>query len=147
MVAGTSLAPESSTDTGRHLDLLEADRLMQLGNIEHKQSRHDEALRCSQGALELFRAHADRNGEGRALGSLGDVYWAQGQHDRAIEHYTQTLDIAREVGSKSNEGKNLGNLGNLGIKRSAIDNIDFRISPTGYCSMYETNDPKGLVLG
>ena len=69
---------------------------MELGNVEFDESRYAEARKCFEGALEIFRKHANRTGEGQVLGSLGSVYRIQGQYDRAISQHTQALAIAEK---------------------------------------------------
>ena len=114
-----AVEPESETKAeepeplSREAGLLEAARLMELGNIEFNESKYVEAEKCFSSALDIFQKHCDRAGEGEAIGSLGIVYQAQGQNDQAGEHYTQAIDIAREIGNKRSEGVNLGNLGNV----------------------------------
>ena len=109
-VAAESSVGETS-DVEREEALLEAERLKELGTIEEQQSRYGEALKCYEAALEIFRAHADRAGEGKVLGNLGLVYKAQEQYELAIAYHTQALTIAREIGDKRIEGSHLGNLG------------------------------------
>jgi tetratricopeptide (TPR) repeat protein len=108
--AGESSVGEIS-DAEREEALIEAERLKELGTIEEQQSRYGEALKCYGAALEIFRAHANRTGEGKVLGNLGLVYRAQEQYELAIAHHTQALAIAREIGDKRIEGSHLGNLG------------------------------------
>jgi tetratricopeptide (TPR) repeat protein len=102
--------PEEDSGEERELALVKAERLMELGNIEHVQGNYDKALRCLQGALDIAREIGSKRSEGINLGKLGNVYYSQGQYDRATEHLTQALDIAREIGDKRSEGINLGNL-------------------------------------
>ena len=104
--------------------LLEAERLKELGTIEEQQSRYGEALKCYGAALEIFRAHANRTGEGKVLGNLGLVYRAQEQYELAIAHHTQALAIAREIGEKRSEGINLGNLGDALFKLEQFDEAE-----------------------
>ena len=103
--------PESLAEAEAHPDLLEAERLMALGHVEHQESRYGEARKCFEAALVIFRTQANRKGEGHALGTLGSVNRLQGQYDEAIAHYTQSIAIAREIGDKRGEGTNLGNVG------------------------------------
>jgi tetratricopeptide (TPR) repeat protein len=110
---GAGPGGESVRSEESQLVLVEAERLRELGNIEYEQSNFDEAKRCYEGALDLFRTHGDRSGEGIVLGKLGSICRTWSQHERAIDLYTQALDIHREVGDKKNEGFNLGNLGNV----------------------------------
>ena len=103
--------PEEDSDEDLDLALLEAERLIALGQIERDQTSHDKALRCFGKALDIFRSHGDRLGEARALGALGGVYRNQGKYERATDLLTQATYIYREVGSRDAEGRMLRNLG------------------------------------
>jgi tetratricopeptide (TPR) repeat protein/serine/threonine protein kinase/predicted ATPase len=105
--------PDKPAGEDREDALIEAERLMELGNIEKAESKYAEAKQCFRSALELFQKHGDRAGEGEAIGNLGGTYRVQGQLGRATEHYTQAIDIAKEIGDKSIEGRNFGNLGTV----------------------------------
>jgi tetratricopeptide (TPR) repeat protein/serine/threonine protein kinase/predicted ATPase len=96
--------------SNRDLKILEAERMVELGNLELEQSHHDEALHLYQKALSFFEEHGDRSGEGIARGQLGTVYQAQGELDRAIECFTQAIAIGFEIGNKAIECMHLGNL-------------------------------------
>jgi tetratricopeptide (TPR) repeat protein len=103
-------AHEDAPDEERELALVEAERLLELGNLDFEQSHHDEALRRYQEALAIFEKHGDRSGEGRTQGHIGTVYQAQGAHERALAFFTSAVTIAREIGNKSSESMHLGNL-------------------------------------
>jgi tetratricopeptide (TPR) repeat protein/serine/threonine protein kinase len=102
--------PPDAPDEEQDLPLLEAERLLELGNLDFEQSHHDEALRRYQEALAIFEKHGDRSGEGRTQGHIGTVYQAQGAHERALAFFTSAVTIAREIGNKSSESMHLGNL-------------------------------------
>ncbi|MFO8040524.1 MAG: tetratricopeptide repeat protein, partial [Sodalinema sp.] len=119
------LSPSQLTLTQADLRVSEANRLLNLGIQEFNRSQFREAIVSWEGALELYRAAANRPGEGRALGNLGIAYSSMGQYERAIDFYEQSLAIAREIGDRTGEGGVLNNLGNvynnLGQYERAID--------------------------
>jgi tetratricopeptide (TPR) repeat protein len=102
--------PPEASDEDPEVALIEAEQLMELGNLDLEQSHHDEALRRYQEALAIFEKHGDRSGEGRTQGHIGTVYQAQGAHERALAFFTSAVTIAREIGNKSSESMHLGNL-------------------------------------
>jgi hypothetical protein len=55
--------------------------------------------------LEIARALADREMEGKALGNLGLAYTHVGEYGKAIEHIERDLAIARERGDRQAEGR------------------------------------------
>jgi tetratricopeptide (TPR) repeat protein len=114
-------SPDEPTGEGREDALIEAERLMELGNIEKAESKFSEAERCYQSARDLFQKHGNRAGEGEAIGGLGNTYHDRGEMDRAHSHYTQAIDIAREVGDKRIVGTHLGNLGNIYEQKGELD--------------------------
>ena len=99
------------SDEQRELALLEAERLLELGNIERAQSRLTDALDCYQSAHKIFQGLSNRSGEGRALGHLGTIHWDLGRFDQAIHHYERALTIAQEVDDARSAAKHRGNLG------------------------------------
>jgi tetratricopeptide (TPR) repeat protein len=105
--------PAVALSEEREIALLEAERFLALGHVELEQSRYTESRKCYETALDICRTHANRAGEGQALGLLGNIYQTLGQYDQAIAHYTQSIAIAREVGDWRYEGIHLGNLGNV----------------------------------
>jgi tetratricopeptide (TPR) repeat protein len=100
---------------------LEAERLVELGHVEARLLHFDEALRCYERALELFRTHSDRNGEGKALGSLGNIHLCRSQHDAAIQRYMDACVIFREVGNRNAESIALGNIAQVLQLRGEYD--------------------------
>jgi len=103
----------------------EADRLLNLGNEQHKKSQFRAALQSWQQALTIYREIGDRQGEANSLGNLGSAYYSLGQYQVAIDYHQQSLAIEREIGSRQGEAISLGNLGSaydsLGQYQVAID--------------------------
>jgi tetratricopeptide (TPR) repeat protein/serine/threonine protein kinase len=117
----SSVTPDPTPDEGREDALIEAVRLMELGNIDRAESKYAEAERCYLQAVEIYQKYGDRSGEGEAIGAIGSVYRQQGQNRRAVEHYTQAIDIAREIGDNCTEGIHLGNLGIVYQEQGQLD--------------------------
>jgi tetratricopeptide (TPR) repeat protein/predicted ATPase/serine/threonine protein kinase len=140
--------PDKPTGEDRAFPLLEAARLMELGNIEFTESKLTEAVHCYLSALELFQKHGDRTGEGEAIGCLGTVYQEQGQHDRSVEHFTQALDIAREIGNKRGEGIFLGRMGTGYQIRSELDQaVEFYTQALDIARELGDKSMEGIHLG
>ena len=111
-----------STDVEQQeLALLEAARLMELGDIEREEGRYDDALRCYRRALDIFRVHENQTGQGRALNGIAVVHEVQGHLAQAIVHYNQAIAIARQIGNKRLEGMHLGNLGGAYRAQGRLD--------------------------
>ena len=111
--ANHSSTTEESVDEERELDLLEAQHLLELASIERTQSRYDQALRCLQDSLQIFRKYNVPAGVGMALGNIGSVYREQGLFSQATEVLNEGLDLIREAGDKRGEGALLGIFGNI----------------------------------
>ena len=120
--SNTSLSPSTPTwnpdeasipdpSEGAEDGILRADRLREMGNVEHVQSNADEACSFYQQSLDLYRKYGDRNGEGIVLGNLGNSYRAQDQLEKALETYQAALEIHRETRNKQSEGSVHGHLG------------------------------------
>jgi tetratricopeptide (TPR) repeat protein len=73
--------------------------------------RMEQAIRCYERALAIYREAMDRSGECIAIGGLGRAFGDLGQHERAIIYHEQVLRIAREVGARREEAVGLGSLG------------------------------------
>ncbi|MEQ8974868.1 MAG: CHAT domain-containing protein [Coleofasciculus sp. C1-SOL-03] len=105
----------------------EADRLLDLGLEQYKQSHFQVALRYWQQALTLYQEIANsledgvtaRQGEGNTLNYLGKAYHCLSEYQKAIECHQQSLGIAQEIGdsfgdrfaSRIIEGNALNGLG------------------------------------
>ena len=103
----------------------QANRLLQQGIEQHKNSQFEAALQSWQQALIIYREIKDHNGEGNALGNMGNAYASLGDYAKAIEYHSSSLAIAREIKYRLGEGNALGNLGNtydsLGDYAKAIE--------------------------
>ena len=99
------------TEDKRSRDLMEAQRLMELGNIERERSETVAALRAYQGAQDLFQEHGDRIGEGLAWGNMAIVHQERGEYERAATLLNEALQIAQENNDSLSISVHLGNLG------------------------------------
>jgi tetratricopeptide (TPR) repeat protein len=119
--------PGSDKDLGEEVEqaTLEADRWVELGNVEHSQANLVEASECYRAAFEISHKHRYRKGEGAALLGLALVHRDQGSFDEAIAQFDRAIEIHIECGNRRLEGTGLGNLGTvhhkLGNLEEAID--------------------------
>jgi CHAT domain-containing protein/uncharacterized protein HemY len=87
--------------------LVEANRLQEQGDVQHRMNQFLDALQSFQQALEIYRDPAIQNAfpqesrqeEGDTLAYLGRVYVQLGQHLQAIDVYEESIAIIREVGN------------------------------------------------
>ena len=89
----------------------EAEKLLQTGVQQYRQSKFREALESFQQALVVFQQLKDRAGEGNTLNNIGAVHNKLGQYPKALEFYQQALAILKQVGDRSGEGTTLTTLG------------------------------------
>jgi DNA-binding SARP family transcriptional activator len=74
-----------------------APELNMVGWLQARLGDHDEARRHCASALDLHRAHHNREGEAEALGSLGFLDHQVGDHEQALTHYRRALAVCREL--------------------------------------------------
>ncbi|XWK91305.1 MAG: tetratricopeptide repeat protein [Phormidium sp.] len=89
----------------------EADRLLQQGIEQGKNSQFEAALQSFQQALIIYREIKYRLGEGAAMGNLGVAYLGLSNYKMAINYSEQQLLISREFKDRTNEGAALVNIG------------------------------------
>ena len=99
---------EAISDDDREIQLLEAERLMELGIFERERGRSNEAERCFRQALSTFQFHGNRIGEGRALGSIGLTFYQRGEVKGVEDLYRRSIQILMESG-ETDLTKQLGN--------------------------------------
>ncbi len=121
---GLSDGVSEVSQRSREQALMEAERLMELGNVEREQSQETAAIRAYQAARELYKAHGHRSGEGCALGNIGVAHQERGEYARAIPFFTEALTIAQETNDRLKVALHIGNLGiahqSLGQQEKAI---------------------------
>jgi tetratricopeptide (TPR) repeat protein len=89
----------------------EATALDDIGGIDWRQSRFQQASDRFRQALALFREAGDRAGEARVLGSIGLAETALGRDEQAARHQQEAVAIFRDIGDRLGEARSLGNLG------------------------------------
>jgi len=112
-------------DENRELAILEADRLMELGNIEYEVSSFNVAQSHFMKAHEIYASHKYEPGTGKSLAGLGIVCLKTGQYEQGIDLFNRALAIFDKGGIQLYRGSCLGNLGNcyvhLGQYERAVD--------------------------
>ncbi|MCS7065497.1 MAG: CHAT domain-containing protein, partial [Fimbriimonadales bacterium] len=86
----------------------QANARLQLGVLQARTNRTEEALRNFENALALYRETGDRRGEMIALSNLGAVHANRGEKAKAAEYYQQAVNLAeamREALGVLTEGK------------------------------------------
>jgi DNA-binding SARP family transcriptional activator/Tfp pilus assembly protein PilF len=89
----------------------EAIALTDLGSVDFRQGRHQQAGDHFRRALELFSDVGDLAGQARALGGLGVVDHGLGRYQEAAENHRQALDLHHRTGDRGGEANALNNLG------------------------------------
>jgi len=99
-------------DTGQTIEGAQvyAQALNEMGTIHANQGRYEEAKACYTHALEISRAHGNRESEAQALNNLGTVDDEQCNFSQALEYYQQSLELRRAIGDRAGEGASLHNL-------------------------------------
>jgi len=91
----------------------EATALTNLGIIDWRQGRYQQAAGHHRQALKVSRAIGDRFGEATALNNLGIIYERQGRRQQAADHYRQAVILSAELADRSGEARALANLGGI----------------------------------
>src|SRR5260370_27066072 len=89
----------------------EAHTLNNLGLVDWRQGRYQQAAGHFETALALFRQAGDYAGEARTLGNLGNVDWQQGRYQAGADHQQHALALYRRLGDRDGEARTLSNLG------------------------------------
>jgi tetratricopeptide (TPR) repeat protein len=103
------------------LAILEADGLVELGNLDFQHSRYESADRNYHSALDIFRRFRHRKGEGNVLGQIGLIYGAQGNLTGAMTQFEAALVVHRERRDKRQEGITLANAGNVCLSLGQLE--------------------------
>ncbi len=86
----------------------QANAQLQLGVLYAGTHRGEDAIRCFEKALSLYRELGDRRGEMTALSNLGATYVNRGEKSKGADYYLQAINLAenlRESLSALTEGK------------------------------------------
>jgi DNA-binding SARP family transcriptional activator/tetratricopeptide (TPR) repeat protein len=89
----------------------EAGVSIDLCRVHEQRGRPDEALRCAQRGLSLYRSAQHRLGEAAALNSVGWYNAQLGTYTEAIRCCTSALELARQLGYRAAEGNSWHSLG------------------------------------
>jgi len=90
---------------------VEADSLLNLGNVAWRRGHYAEAQAFFEQALQLYRAIGDRRGECGAVLNFGIVTFEQGDYGGARPHFAQALSLYRAIGDRRGENLSLNDLG------------------------------------
>ena len=85
--------------------------LCDLGMINNRLNRVEQALDCFQKGLAIFEEAGDKKGKARALNETGDTYSTQRRYDQALAYYDKALAASQEAGDKRLTAATLSNLG------------------------------------
>jgi tetratricopeptide (TPR) repeat protein len=91
----------------------EAHALHNLGNVDLRRGRHQQAADHLHQALILCRETGDRSTEAYALSTLGEVDLRQGRYQQAADHLHQALALLRDAGDRIGEAETLNGIGEL----------------------------------
>ncbi len=96
-----------------------------LGLVYGELGERQKALDYYNRALPLWRAAADRTGQGMTLNNIGAVYDDLGEEQKALDYYNQALGLRRATGDRSGEAGTLQDIGlvykHLGEQREALE--------------------------
>ncbi|KIO22111.1 hypothetical protein M407DRAFT_28326 [Tulasnella calospora MUT 4182] len=87
--------------------------LLQMGQVQCKQTSYDEAASLYQQALSLATSEGNQTGAATALMFLGDVYRFRSNHGQAEELYIQAQEIYTRIGHDLGRANTLDGLGHL----------------------------------
>ncbi|HFD38890.1 MAG TPA: tetratricopeptide repeat protein [Anaerolineae bacterium] len=130
---------------GRDVGADQARALWRLGRFLTVGDR-EEARRCLEQSLTLYRAAGDRWGQANALAALGSVAWNLGRFEEAWQHHRQSLALRREIGDQRGIAQSLISVGetalNLGRLEEALPLVE-----QGASLRREIGDRRGIADG
>jgi predicted ATPase/class 3 adenylate cyclase len=99
-------------DTGQTVEGAQvyAQALNEMGTIHANQGRYEEAKACYTHALEISRAHGNRENEALALSNFGTIAYEQRDFATANDYHKQSLELRQSIGDRAGEGASLQNL-------------------------------------
>ncbi|MBV9081116.1 MAG: CHAT domain-containing protein, partial [Acidobacteriaceae bacterium] len=102
------------------------------GSTHSKLGEYEKALAAYDKALPLWRAAADRSGEGATLKAKGDVYLKLGEQAKALEQLQQALEMNRLMGDRSGTIQLLNRIGAIysaqGLPQQSLDYFEQSLS-------------------
>jgi DNA-binding SARP family transcriptional activator/Tfp pilus assembly protein PilF/DNA-binding XRE family transcriptional regulator len=108
----------------------EATALTNLGAIDVRQGRYQQAAGHLQKALALFQETGDQAGQARALSNLGLVDLRQGRYQQATSHLQQALALFQETGDQAGQARALGNLGLVDLRQGRYQQATSHLEQT-----------------
>lgn len=98
-----------------------ASALGNIGVVYDDMGDLENAFKCHQEALKIFREFGDRFGEASQLSSIARVYKDKGDLGNALKYLQEALEIDREIGYKVGEANQLGNIGLIYNSKGDLD--------------------------
>ena len=92
-------------------EILLAQILNLKGNILFEMGELDDAKKCYDSALTLFKEHNQLNGISKVYNNISTVYSRKGLSSLAVEFLKKSRDISRKIGDKNGEAIALLNIG------------------------------------
>jgi DNA-binding SARP family transcriptional activator/Tfp pilus assembly protein PilF len=89
----------------------QADALRNLGMVDYRLGRYQQAAHQIRQALEICRDLGDRSGQARAHSNLGVVLWGWARYQPSAEHFRQALALHRDLGDQFGQANALDSLG------------------------------------
>jgi DNA-binding SARP family transcriptional activator/predicted negative regulator of RcsB-dependent stress response len=105
----SSHAVDAARRTGDRV--AEARALIDIGLVDWRLSRLQQAGDRYRRALALYRAAGDRSGEARALVNIGLIEAQLGHYEQAVGHQQEAVAISGDLGDRFIEARAHGNLG------------------------------------
>jgi len=87
--------------------------LTSLGLVYQLLNDEQNALKCNEEALAIYRQEQDRENEALVLHNLGQMYDNKDDVETAVTYYSQSLQINREIGAVMGIADDLGSLAAL----------------------------------
>ncbi|HZF12279.1 MAG TPA: tetratricopeptide repeat protein [Thermoanaerobaculia bacterium] len=106
---------------GTNDELLEADCIHCLGEIELRNSDYDAARQHFEEALPLFRRGGSLLGEANCNWCLGEIDLRRSDYDAARQHYEEALPLFRRIADPLGEANCIKSLGDIDLGRSSYD--------------------------
>jgi tetratricopeptide (TPR) repeat protein len=105
----------------------EATALYNLGGVDWRQGRYQQASAHFQEALTLFRETGNRAGAAHALCNLGIADEMQGRCQQASSYYQQALTLFREIDDRSGQANALNNLALVDVRQGHYQQATIRL--------------------
>jgi predicted ATPase/DNA-binding SARP family transcriptional activator len=105
----------------------------------------DEAQRCCEESLDLYRSMGDECGAALALGQLGQLAFLRGDHGEAANHCLSSLGILRRLGNRWATAFPLLYLGQIETARGAYEHAQDLLEEA-WRIRREYGDGRGIAL-